>query len=1698
MTVHRIFLDFKKKYIKGYINYYNERGLKINDQDINSIANDIEFDVFITNYLDKDSTVNRRYFELSSENHMMAIVIDKNSQTELVKYAFFDPNYGVIYFDDKEKFKQFLTYIIKERKDIYNFLVYDNNTYITSIIELENDPVINKNNIFPIIESDLVNITTTKILCDEQSFFYLSDNQKLQFKKFHQQSASTELELISDGEQYKAISIVINSVDSSDILALITNQYKNILKFNYDKIYLKIENDKCIVYKINHNVKLLANQPLPISDLSEPITEFTLETLPVESLEIHKNEVLGQDTVKLDQWWDPRVEPEKIPSHSSAVKTKLAESNYRHNLIIQLEGENIVSQSTANLIGKHPDNTTVIQYDLEQNRYRVVYGDINKVAGERTRWFLIGHGRKDDITKKRTFARKTAEYIADKLMHLRKPEFNNSEPEKIVLLGCKLGQAKIGDNFALDFSQQLWNEGFNSTITAYTRDLYIGSHGRKNIYLNNFERSRRDARYYKTTFDKQLSPLGLQINNEILIFYILRLINSGELSLDSETIKNNDYIKQYFHLPNGKLDIDLLKLVAYDARAYELFYQCINENRHNYTIDDFLNKLWAEKIFDPPLWKTINQTVIKKNLYSVKQNNIKKIIFRFSDKQKYCQQAELLASENPNDSFIFQVDKKTNKIFLEYGDLDKLKNSVIDKWMIVGEIELHNHFLLFEQMTVEKLVDIMDNIHKQNFLAIPDEICFFSKKALGTLSSPYDTSGIASEFSIKLAERNINTAITTYQVNPDLFSTRSLDGVNEYFDLVKNNNQLTKFRYDKTTKQLFYNELNTAYALFFDIMKGNINIEKDLEQYQFYLNNYLYDNKGKLITKRIENIKYDPIINRKVNNYFNSKMEQQPDALVKWEEIFTNNNEMLNVKAHHLSLLLENIYYRPEIINHLSDYSNQLLGEIYSYSDGSPDIGRLMLLVNDQPRLNQLRTSLIELSAIDNRSGLYTLPLSVALSKSQKWHNYYLNNILLLTKITNNNANIIIKPMPHAFYLEKRANLEKCIGIFYASLSSKVDNVDDILQYHHRLLESSATRRLSIDEQLFLDKLNQAVDWAAYLVVNENGLTEQANIILPENLTLAPITQYQLSINNVTFTLIVKYKGNTSYQCRIFDPRMGEIVINNIAKEKINEEVISFLTNYLNQDVTVFDTVYKRYEIFDINKDIALSGQFKVHKIHENDIIKIKVNDLIEFLPVKENLTDFYKNVTIAEQNIGLFALKRAGAHINENLISPFMIRNIPDWRSKLKFDIEQLNDYLTFSQGTEENISIIKLLKEKINSSENYRDFLFNRGDLHDVATIYQRLAAIDQYVDANTVDGELWHNFQQGMTRLPRYAHIVNKLSNATQLANIIQLISSTQSALIYLNDPQVSIQERQDIEKNLIIAWGAGITNFGTELLQPILLKLAYQMTGSIDTASRFAVRMSLGINIASSGFDLYYAYQNFDQLQDEINPAKRQDLIVNGTLSLLSAGINISSALAILAGVSSAGPIGLFLGTGLMISNSFYNAYRTVEEIEEKVALTTSEEWETGFRAILGLQPDYSVRNKLLKQQTYSEIKEYKIEKEKKLFTELLKPSGYNLSIVVDEDEQVSELPLYHLFDKKTNLYLFKNKNKNVQYDLEALKHNFNILTLPINLWKQQQIDNIIEINKKNLLQKKLKRFFINILTDMKLKWIKLKLIFHCKV
>ena len=64
-----------------------------------------------------------------------------------------------------------------------------------------------------------------------------------------------------------------------------------------------------------------------------------------------------------------------------------------------------------------------------------------------------------------------------------------------------------------------------------------------------------------------------------------------------------------------------------------------------------------------------------------------------------------------------------------------------------------------------------------------------------------------------------------------------------------------------------------------------------------------------------------------------------------------------------------------------------------------------------------------------------------------------------------------------------------------------------------------------------------------------------------------------------------------------------------------------------------------------------------------------------------------------------------------------------------------------------------------------------------------------------------------------------------------------------------------------------------------LQPVLLKAAYKISGSLSNASMFANRVSVGITLATTRFDLYYAYENFSQLKNEHNLAIRQDLLVN---------------------------------------------------------------------------------------------------------------------------------------------------------------------------------------------------------------------------
>ncbi|WGL97291.1 C80 family cysteine peptidase [Arsenophonus sp. aPb] len=1614
---------------------------------------------------------------------MMAIVIEKNSKTGKLIYAFFDPNNGVIEIENKDIFIEFLNYIVKTRQDAYNFIQLRDGNVDVFISEMEYDEQITEQAILPKLDENLVNITTNKILCENEYTFILDLKTKIIFKKFNDNTRTTFIELISEKHKPKRINILMDSLSVDEILMFFTSQHKNILALSDNNLHIRITNGNYQIRKIINGSDIIYRLPnsreLLEFYLSEPIATLSHEQLPVELFELHNNEILGDIAPrKLDNWWDPRVNPELIPQQNKMelVKPQLAQANNVYNVIIQLEGEDIINKAAANLIGKHPNNTILIQYDLENDQYRLVYGDIDKVITNNSRWLLIGHGRFDEQKKQRVFANQSAYTIVDKLKKLKTSLLANNEPDKIVLLGCKLGQGNLLDNFALNISQEFWHKDFKSTIVAYTKDLAIHYNGRKEVYLDESTDSRQPAKYYKNQYQKDNNSGEIIINGEALILYLLRQIHAGDVSLSSITNRYGNYLSQYFHYFDGKLNLDLLKIIAYDNQAYKIFtdyFSNYNRINNNYDIGLLIDKLNSENISNVPLWPKVNAENIKSQSAEIVNKNSSQIIFRFSGDKKFRLQAELIAKYNPENTFIFQIDKDSNKAILEYGDLKKLNNTEIKKWLLLGNIVTYEEQSLLEGMTSAKLVDTLSEVKLYFGLNIPAEVCFFSQQGLGQLANPYDPTGIASETAINLAKRAINSTVSTYQQENVQLPWFSSQYINEHYVLAADHKKLYRFNYNNEIKQLYLNNIPIEQSLLMDIVTDKIDLNNQSYKYAYHLHSYLVEENDLLDIKKIDQIKFDPIINKKINNYFEQNKYIGTQKLIEWRKFFLNNDlPTIQQQAYDAKIVLENIAYRPEIINYLSPYSKYLLSQLFSYPNGIIDMKELMILIHNHQSLENLKISLIELAGIDERSEISQLSLQHALKKSQQWHNYYLSNIISLANRIDKKSlpmfNIAINPMPHSFYYQMNSQLGRNLALLYAYNENDIEKLTQLLQYHHSLLEFSRKRALTYEEQQFLANVNSVFNRINYLFTQKKIVNEK-NI---NQLVKLSIGKYQLDINNNIFTILVQDKNDDFYSCKIYDPKMGEIRLDFIQKDSVYKDILYFMKTYLDDEIIIDNKKYHRYEMLGIKKEQHNNYRIKLYEIKHDDILYANLARLIVQLPL--NQQESQVSVKIDDIVIPLAILQQAGAYIDQKKISLFSIRNVTDWQKKIRFDVVALNDYLSFYQGSQNNINLIKILKAKINATNNYTDLFINSDNLNDLAVIMQRFAYIEQYNSQQFADKNLQLSLQKGISHLPRYALLVNKLANTMPLFSLIQLVTATQSVTMQLNSDNLSDDERQVLENNLIVAWAANITNFSVQALQPVLLKAAYKVSGSFSNASMFANRVNAGLTIAATGFDLYYAYENFSQLENEQDPAIRQDLLVNGILSLINAGVSASAALAIMAGSSTAGPLGVLIGTGLMLGGMFYNAYRLIERVEEKIALTSHEKFQLAIGSILGLRPIYSIQNKLLQQQTASQLKLYRQQNEENFFKQVLQPAGYNLSIIRQEEENIAELLLYHLFDNHNNRYLTEQKYNHYQYDLQYLKHDLNIVSLPLNLWKQQHLDEVLETIKRKFTKQEIEK------------------------
>ncbi|EHY8704627.1 MARTX multifunctional-autoprocessing repeats-in-toxin holotoxin RtxA [Vibrio cholerae] len=157
------------------------------------------------------------------------------------------------------------------------------------------------------------------------------------------------------------------------------------------------------------------------------------------------------------------------------------ETRFDGQIIVQMENDDVVAKAAANLAGKHPESSVVVQLDSDGN-YRVVYGDPSKLDGE-LRWQLVGHGRDHSESNNTHLSGYSADELAVKLAKFQQ-SFNqaeniNNKPDHISIVGCSLVSDDKQKGFGHQFINAMDANGLRVDVSVRSSELAVDEAGRK-------------------------------------------------------------------------------------------------------------------------------------------------------------------------------------------------------------------------------------------------------------------------------------------------------------------------------------------------------------------------------------------------------------------------------------------------------------------------------------------------------------------------------------------------------------------------------------------------------------------------------------------------------------------------------------------------------------------------------------------------------------------------------------------------------------------------------------------------------------------------------------------------------------------------------------------------------------------------------------------------------------------------------------------------------------------------------------------------------------------------------------------------------------------------------------------------------------------------------------------------------------------
>ncbi|MBO1929879.1 hypothetical protein J4731_23155 [Providencia rettgeri] len=92
------------------------------------------------------------------------------------------------------------------------------------------------------------------------------------------------------------------------------------------------------------------------------------------------------------------------------------------------------------IISEIPNNSLVIQFDIENEQWKVVHGDLQAKVNGKIRWAVVGHGKYNGRNQPSLFEGYQAYQLIAGLKYLKSHVLKAYPPNKIVLAGCQLGR----------------------------------------------------------------------------------------------------------------------------------------------------------------------------------------------------------------------------------------------------------------------------------------------------------------------------------------------------------------------------------------------------------------------------------------------------------------------------------------------------------------------------------------------------------------------------------------------------------------------------------------------------------------------------------------------------------------------------------------------------------------------------------------------------------------------------------------------------------------------------------------------------------------------------------------------------------------------------------------------------------------------------------------------------------------------------------------------------------------------------------------------------------------------------------------------------------------------------------------------------------------------------------------------------------